>query len=336
MGVTIKDVAKKTGVSVTTVSLVLNNKNSRISEKTRQLIEQAAREMNYIPNQSAVSLVTKKTNLIGVVVPSENYYEYSDFVRSMEYACKNSGYYMNLMLSEPSPEALDKQIRDLMRYNVDGIILDPSLLSEPSDLLTELISSERIPIISIGKVNNTLLENSISPLHRKGIYKAARHLLELGHTSIGLITGPGSLSITDDMIQGYREALESFEIPFDEYMIYCDSFSTRTGKNGLKQLLSRSVTAIITASDTLAFGAYSYASQHKIQIPEDLSLVCYGGGSLIENLSLPLTSVSIHLDRIARKSVNLIRHYQGKVPAELIEPTLIQRGSTGPCRSSSD
>ena len=115
MGVTIKDVAKKSGVSVTTVSLVLNKKSNRISEKTRQLIENAARELNYIPNHNAVSLVTRKSSLIALMVPPDTYYHYDDFIGSMEYACRNAGYSLNLSLMEYTPEKLAEQIRNVLR-----------------------------------------------------------------------------------------------------------------------------------------------------------------------------------------------------------------------------
>ena len=331
MGVTIKDVAKKTGVSVTTVSLVLNKKNSRISEKTRQLIEEAARELNYVPNQTAVSLVTKKTQLIGMIVPADTYYQYSDFIRSVEYACKNAGYYLNISLAEHTPETIEQQIQALMRYNVDGIILDPSLLRDPSDSLCEMIRNQSIPIVSTDLINNEILPNSIYPDHRKGAYTAAEYLLELGHTSIGLITGPDSLSITASMIQGYREALEAYHIPFTEDKIYCGSYHLQAGYSGVEQLIHEcGISAVITSSDSIAYGVFRYLKNHQLVPGEDLSLITYGSGSLIDTLGLPLTSVSIHLDRIARKSVNLIRNYNHEpVNAEVIEPTLIERGSTG-------
>ncbi|MBQ6223206.1 MAG: LacI family DNA-binding transcriptional regulator [Solobacterium sp.] len=331
MGVTIKDVAKKTGVSVTTVSLVLNKKTSRISEKTRQLIEEAARELNYVPNQTAVSLVTKKTQLIGMIVPADTYYQYSDFIRSVEYACKNAGYYLNISLAEHTPESIGKQIQALMRYNVDGIILDPSLLRDPSDSLCEMIRNQSIPIVSTDQINNQALPNAILPDHKRGAYIAAEYLLELGHTSIGLITGPDSLSITASMVQGYREALESYHIPFAEDKIYCGSYHLQTGYSGAEQLINEyDISAVITASDAIAYGVYKYANDHHLVLGKDLSLITYGSGSLIDTMGLPLTSVSIHLDRIARKSVNLIRSYNHElVNTEVIEPTLIERGSTG-------
>ncbi len=331
MGVTIKDVAKKTGVSVTTVSLVLNKKTSRISEKTRQLIEEAARELNYIPNQTAVSLVTKKTQLIGMIVPADTYYQYSDFIRSVEYACKNAGYFLNLSLAEHTPESIEKQIQTLMRYNVDGIILDPSLLRDPSDFLCETIRNQTIPIVSIDQISNETLPNAIYPDHRKGAYIATEYLLDLGHTSIGLITGPDSLNITASMVEGYREALETYHIPFAEDKIYCGPYHLQTGYSGVEQLLSEyGISAVITASDSIAYGVYKYVKDHHLIIGKDLSLITYGSGSLIDTMGLPLTSVSIHLDRIARKSVNLIRNYNHEpVNTEVIEPTLIERGSTG-------
>ena len=93
MGVTIKDIARETGLSVTTVSLVLNNKDSRIIGKTRQLVQSTAQELNYQPNQAAVSLVTKKTQVIGLLIAQDHYYYFGDLIRSVEMACHNASYF---------------------------------------------------------------------------------------------------------------------------------------------------------------------------------------------------------------------------------------------------
>ena len=331
MGVTIKDVARKTGVSVTTVSLVLNKKSSRISEKTRQLIEDAAKELHYIPNHNAVSLVTKKSRLIAMIIPADTYYQYDDFIRSMEYACRNAGYYLNISLAEHTPEDIEKQIMDILRYNVEGIIFDSSMLVESSDSLYQLIAQQDIPVIFTNQIGDTAPENGIIPAHRKAASLAADHLISLGHTRIGLVTGPENLRVTGELIAGYRSTLEECHIPFSEDLIYCGSYNTRTGDEGLIQLMKENVSAIICASDMLACGVLRSASKQGINIPSDLSLVSYGMGSFIDTLGLPITSISVHLDRIARKSVNLIRNYHGEPSSpELIEPTLIDRGSTAP------
>lgn len=330
MGVTIKDVAKKSGVSVTTVSLVLNKKTNRISEKTRQLIEDAARELNYVPNHTAVSLATRRSRLIAVLLPAETYFRYDEFIQSMEYACKNAGYYLNIALAEHSPEDIRRQIRDMLRYNVEGIVIDPSALSTWSDDLQKWIDEQEIPIIFTASSGGSLPENAIVPNHRRAAEMAAGHLIELGHSRIGLITGPDNLTVTEEIISGYRSALEAHRVSFTEDLIYCGPYHVTTGKTGLRQLLDEHISALITISDGITYGAYSQLKHMHKNLPEDLSLVGYGKGFLLDQLELPITSVFLHLDRIARKSVNLIKQYNGS-PAkpELIEPTLIERGSTG-------
>ena len=333
MGVTIKDVAKKSGVSVTTVSLVLNKKSNRISEKTRQLIENAARELNYIPNHNAVSLVTRKSSLIALMVPPDTYYHYDDFIRSMEYACRNAGYSLNLSLIEYTPEKLAEQIRNVLRYNVEGIVIDPSALSEWTEDLQKELDAHEIPIILTGPVHAQAPENAIMPNYRKVASMAAEPLISLGHTRIGLITGPDTLAVTAEIIAGYRAALEEYGISFREEMTYCGPYQITTGSAGLKQLLDEEISAVITISDTITFGAVRQLGSNHLHMPEDISLVAYGVGGIVDSLDLPITSISSHFDRIARKSVNLIRTYSGvPIQAESIEPTLIERGSTAPYR----
>ena len=124
MGVTIKDVARRTGLSVTTVSLVLNKKESRISERTRQLVETAAQELNYTPNQTAVSLATKRTRVIGLLLPETGYYYYADLIHSVESACRNAGYFLTLSIAGLDEEQMVEQMVNLVRHQIDGLILD--------------------------------------------------------------------------------------------------------------------------------------------------------------------------------------------------------------------
>lgn len=331
MGVTIKDVAKKSGVSVTTVSLVLNKKSNRISEKTRQLIEDAARELNFIPNHNAVSLVTKKSKLIALLLPGDTYYQYDDFIRSMEYACRNAGYSLIVSLTEHTPEDIITQIHDVLRYNVEGIVIDPSLLSEWSDELQKEIDKQDIPIILTGPVLGQSPVNSIMPAHRRAAYSAVKHLIELGHERIGLITGPDTLAVTVEMIAGYRAALEENHISFSEDLIYCGPYHPSTGKAGIRNLKEENISAALVVSESITFGAMYQLSAEHIKVPDRFSLISYAMGSAAETLDLPITSVSIHLDRIARKSVNLIRNYSGETSLpESVEPTIIDKGSTAP------
>jgi LacI family transcriptional regulator len=115
MGVTIKDVAKKTGLSITTVSLVLNKKESRIPEKTRQMVENTAQELHYSPNHAAISLATKKTNTIGLIVPQGSYYRLDRLMISFEQACRNAGYGLSFSFPEDDADICIEAVNVMLR-----------------------------------------------------------------------------------------------------------------------------------------------------------------------------------------------------------------------------
>ena len=203
MGVTIKDIARETGLSVTTVSLVLNNKDSRISEKTRQLVQSTAQELNYQPNQAAVSLVTKKTQVIGLLIAQDHYYYFGDLIRSVEMACHNASYFPLISLSSLGSEVEPELISMLARRGMDGLILDPAVFQTGrSGPVSEIMRGLQIPVITLGYVDSQLLSNSITINHRQGSYLAASHLLISGHRRIACIAASLSPGIRQDYLAG--------------------------------------------------------------------------------------------------------------------------------------
>ena len=333
MGVTIKDIARETGLSVTTVSLVLNNKDSRISEKTRQLVQSTAQELNYQPNQAAVSLVTKKTQVIGLLIAQDHYYYFGDLIRSVEMACHNASYFPLISLSSLGSEVEPELISMLARRGMDGLILDPAVFQTGrSGPVSEIMRGLQIPVITLGYVDSQLLSNSITINHRQGSYLAASHLLISGHRRIACIAASLSPGIRQDYLAGYRDAMDDFGIQPEASWILEDLDAEAAAAPILDRILQEPVTAVMVSSDLLAGQLMQLAHARGIEIPRQLSFVGYGGVSALRSVSYPLTTVSLHLDRLARKAVNLIRRYApGKdLPPELITPTLIQGGSV--CR----
>lgn len=344
MGVTIKDVAKKTGLSITTISLVLNKKESRIPEKTRQIIEDAVQELNYAPSQVAVSLSTKKTNLIALVIPRKTFYFFADLVSSIESSCRNAGYGLNISLPEGDEVSCMEAIRETLRRGTDGVIFDPSAFN--GDFYTaymDLVLKSEIPILSLASAGAHLLPNSIIPDHRQGGYLAASHLLELGHTGIGFIAGPRENCIVLDLLRGIEDAFEEYRpgssVPSK---LYADGLSAVFGENtaafgyeGLKTLLAAqpagAPTGIIAGSDGIALGVLRCAQELGIAVPGQLSVIGYGNNLPRAEYPPNLSTITVHYDRIARKAVNVIKKLNQGGPAlspELIPPSLISRGST--------
>jgi len=344
MGVTIKDVAKKTGLSITTISLVLNKKENRISEKTRQLIENAVQELKYVPSQVAVSLSTKKTNLVALVIPRKTFYYFADLVSSIESSCRNTGYGLNISL--PEGDACLEAIREALRRGTDGVIFDPSDFNNDFYVAyMDLVLNSKTPICSLASAGAHLLPNSIIPDHRQGGYLAASHLLGLGHKHIGFLAGSRENSIVADLLRGIEDAFEEHRpgssILSKDGSMCADGLSVIFGENnaafgyeGLKTQLDikqeHAITGIIAGSDSIAVGVLRHAQEMGISVPGQLSVIGYGNSLHAEYPPL-LSTISIHFDRIARKAVSLIKKINQGGPAlspELISPSLILRGST--------
>ncbi|GHV91649.1 LacI family transcriptional regulator [Spirochaetia bacterium] len=338
MGVTIKDIAEKTGLSITTISLVLNKKESRISEKTRHIIENMAQELHYSPNHAAISLATRKTNTLGLIIPKGSYYRPDDMLFPFEQACRNSGYNLSFSFAEGDEETCIEAIRSMLNRGVDGIVFDGSNVSEAFyGAYRELVLKSEIPIVSLsGSANNTdnnggNLPNSILPDHQQGAYLAVSQLLDLGHSRIGCLLGPRDTPMTADFIRGSAEALKEFNRSPDSLPVFFSSYTAEAGHKELDAILKQDITGIFAGSDVIASGIFRRSYELSIPIPKQLSVIGYGNGSFAADLYIPLTTIGVHFDRIARKAVHLIKRLgqdEGAQGTEFIQPSLIVRAST--------
>jgi LacI family transcriptional regulator len=334
----------------------LNKKESRIPEKTRQIIETAAQEMNYSPNQAAVSLSTKKSNLIALVIPRGTFYFFTDLISSVESACRNAGYSLGLSMPEGDGDSCLDAIQEMLRRGADGIIFDPSNFSDDFyEAYTDLALKSEVPLCSLAVAGMRLLSNSIIPDQRQGGYLAASHLLELGHRNIGFIAGPRESRPVVDLLPGIEEALEEHNLDPHTLRSLFGANAAPFGYEGLDKLLSANagansvkkgsggLTGIIAGSDSIAAGVLRRAFELGIKVPKQLSVIGYGNSSPGAEYQVPLTTVSLHYDRIARKAVNLIKNLNRNsptfalaisagartdIPPELVAPSLIVRGST--------
>ena len=340
MGVTIKDVAKRTGLSITTVSLVLNKKESRIPEKTRQIIEDVAHELNYVPNQAAVSLSTKKTNLIALVIPRKSLYFFANLISSVESSCRNAGYGLNISMPDGDEESCMEAIREALRRGTDGVIFDTSFFRDDfSKTYTELVKKSDSPICLLSRIGKHIFPNSIIPDHRQGGFTAASHLIESGHSKIGLISGPEDSNLVSDLQKGIGSAFEgkgqSDKNKPELYKVSGED-TAAFGYDGLKNLLGKTskITGIIAGSVNIAAGVLRRAREMDLSIPEQLSVLAYGDPLPGTDYPITLSTVSVHYDRIARKAVNLMKKLDngaGDFEGELVPPSLVSRGSVTKC-----
>jgi len=331
MGVTIKDVAKKAGMSVTAVSLVLNNKETRISKEKRALIESAAQELNYRPNRAAASLVTKKSKQIALILPESSYYCFADLIRSMEYACRNVDYHLIVSFISDDEEQIEKQISSLISTGVEGIVMEPSVLSASIRDLDSFIEKAEIPVIPLAAIGNKLLQRSIAPLFKEGSYLAVKTFLQNGRKRIGYIGSSEDSCVNNELLAGYTEAIESEELEFEESLVFEGEFTSACGSQGLTKLFDQHVDAVFTSSMAIAQGVLAKAAQLGISVPGELGIVTFGSSSVLTDyFPQEISYVSVHFDRIARKAISSIRNAgdEKATPApDLVMPTVIDKGT---------
>jgi len=334
---TIKDVAAAAGVSTTAVSLVLNGKSGKISEKTRKQILDAVEKLNYRPNHIATSMVTKTTQTIGLVLPDISNIYFAELSKLIEQACYSYGYNVLYGSTHDMARRDIDYINIFLDRNVDAIIviLSNSIDDHVNDI-QKIISTTDTPFIVVDRMLDINVGTTIVVDHKLGGYLATKHLINLGHRSIGCITGPKNVYSSIERLNGYMEALTEANIPIQENLIYEGNFHRESGMEALPYLLGRGVTAIFAFNDMMALGVYKQASYYNLSIPDNLSLVGYDDIFVSDFITPPLTSVEQPVKKLADEAVKqvmkAIKNKPKKQNKELLvfDPVLKVRGSTKP------
>lgn len=292
--VTIKDLAKAANVSVTTVSRALNG-YSDVSEKTRKRIQELAEKMNYSPNALARGLVTKETKVIGCLL--------SGFERSSakdgiiyELMCgindslAAQGYdfvILTMNLVSKGGKSLKQLVTE---RHVDGLIVQGFRVDDPA--VNDFIQSDT-PCVFIDMLREHEKVSSVSSLDVEGAAQAVRLLLRNQHEKIAYINGRSEAEVSKQRLEGYKQALAEFDIPFEEkYLLEGDFLEEVAYKQMVSFLLAHpEVTACFAASDLMAIGAMKACKELNIKVPEEFSIVGYDGITLSEYVSPALTTI---------------------------------------------
>lgn len=335
MKATLKSIAQSVGVSVATVSMVLNNKPCRVSQSTKDIIIKTAKDMHYSPNQAARSLKTQKSYTFGFLVPDISNTFYSDLAKSVEEYSYQNGYRLMLGNSNGLYKRDYEYLKLFIERNVDAVIMIPSstFVDAQAGKFFTLIRENNVPVIVIDHYMNSDVVYNINIDHVHGGYLAAKHLLSLGHRRIGLCTGPLELMIGQQRLQGYRQALDEFSCPFEDSLVYQDSFDITSGFQSVDYFLAQHVTGICCSNDMMALGIYRKCARYGLSIPDDISVVGFDNIILAEVLNPPLTTAALPIEQMARTSVDIAiqlsrKEAPGQSRHHLFQPEMIIRNST--------
>ena len=216
MRTTIKDIAQKTGLSITTVSLVLNGKADKISEESKELVLRVAKELNYRPNQIAVGLVKKRTNTLGLIIPDISNIFFSELAKGVEDEGRKYDYNVILCNTNDRHDLEVEYVNVLAAKGIDGIILDMSVedSEEKARKSLSLLLSYGIPAVIVDRYSDDKNFTSIYIDNEQGAYLATQYLIDLGHKRIGCVTGPSSERTSMDRLRGYSKAMQEHNIPW--------------------------------------------------------------------------------------------------------------------------
>lgn len=299
--ITIKDVARQAGVSVATVSRVLN-KSGPVSPEAAKRIHEAAAALHYVPHGGARSLITSKTSTIGVLLPDLYGGFFSEMIRGIDQTAQQHGYHLLLSGSHNRRAEMEAAMR-AMRGRTDGLIaMSPHF--DAATLVENLPPT--LPVVLLSCEATCEVDHVIAIDNAGGAAAMVEHLIALGHRRIAMVMGEEGHFDTAERLQGYRRALEAAGIaPRPEYEAQGD-FSEASGHRAVQQLLAlpERPTAIFCANDSMAIGGLAAASEAGVRVPADLTMVGFDDIPLAQYLSPPLTSVHVPVFEMGARAVS--------------------------------
>lgn len=306
--ITIKDLARYTGFSITTVSLVLNDNASSIPNSVKEKIIQAAKELNYVPNLAARSLARGNSHTIGVIIPDISNSFFAELVHDLQIELNKYEYDIFLCNSDEKMENDIKYINLLSSRAVDGMLLvlsAESMKPENHQLIKATLDNVFVPYIFIDRYFENDTHQVIIDNYQGGL-DVADILYQEGHQKIGLITGPLSLNSSQNRLSGVVDYYKAKGITIKNECIYTGKYDYDTGYNGAASLLKNNITAIFAFNDLQAYGVLEYCKDHNIKVPDDLSIMGFDNLETSKVVSPKLSTVQQPIDKLSLSAASTI------------------------------
>jgi LacI family transcriptional regulator len=300
MSITIKDVALRADVSIQTVSNVLNRRLN-VRPKTRSRVLKACEELNYTPNAAARSLVTQKSKAIGVIVTNIRNPIYGDIIATINEVAERYGY--SVMVGNTQRDSVSEQrvVNLLVEQRVDGVLLASGTWDSSA---TEMLLSADIPVVGFLYHPEVLNTDYFGADNVGGTRLATNHLIALGHTRIGFVSGPKS-SISLQREQGFKDTMKTAELPINETWIVDGGFTRELTYRAGTKLLKRKnkPTGIVAASDLMAIGLIDAAYDLSLRVPHDLAVIGFDDIFAASIRPVNLTTIKFDIEGIAESAI---------------------------------
>ncbi|MFD7393343.1 LacI family DNA-binding transcriptional regulator [Streptomyces sp. NPDC059852] len=333
---TMADVARSAGVSVATVSHVVNGTRP-VLPHTRRAVLDAMDELGYTPNTLARSLVTSRTRSIGLAVSAISNPYFTEILQGVEAAALEHGY--GLLLADPhdDPHHERKVVQLLHERRVDGMIVAPS--PDPRELLAYL-GRHKVPAVLLDRVvdlpaDGSLVCDQICAESAAPMARLVTHLAGLGHRRIGMVAGLPGLSTTVERLAGYRDGLASFGLAYDEGLVVHGDSASRGAEQATAALLALASppTALVTANNAMTIGALRALRDHGLSVPGDIALCCFDDFAWADLFSPRLTAIAQPSRDIGAEAVRVLldRLAEPAAPARTLRlpSTFVHRTSCG-------
>lgn len=328
--VTIRDVAKEAGVSVATVSRIINNKGAASTE-TIAHVKNVIEQMKYKPNLLAKSLSNQKSDIIALLVPTLNNPFFPELVKEIENAANRMGYHIYLCNSDDERSKVKYYLNYMIDHFVAGAIIN-SLHVQDEDLA--LLENNGIRTITIDRASAHHPYSSITVDHVSGAKKAVNHLLSgQQNKKVVFISGPKDEQSAKDRLYGFENAIPRRHEEVDKIIVYGD-FGMQSGYEAVKSILEQGVPFdhIFSSNDAMAFGAMHACLEYGLNIPEDIRIVGYDNTKFSFYSNPPLSTVDQKKEEIGKLAINellrLINNQNSQPKKYSLEPNLMIRDSS--------
>lgn len=287
--VTIKDIAKEAGVSIATVSMILNQKDKNISSPTRKKVREIALRRGYVPNLMARSLKTRKTGIIGLIIPDITNPFFPEIARGAEDMASAAGYSVIFCNTDDKLKREDTYIEILTEKTVDGIIFAHSAGRDDMEF-----SRCRVPIVLIDRDSSAAnLTGRVLVDNRKAAYSGVSYLIERGYGRIAYIAGSMTTGTARERLEGYRDALATGNLKYDPKLVKKGEYRSQWGREAIMELADEGAVfeAVFCGNDLIAIGAIRALREMGKSVPEDIGVMGFDDIYLAGTVTPPLTTV---------------------------------------------
>jgi LacI family transcriptional regulator len=306
LAVTIKDIARLAGVSVTTVSKIVNGKDQDISAPTREKVQNLIKEHKYSPNKVAQSMVTKETKTIGLVIPDVRNPFFTEIARGVEDQAIEKGYSVIICNTDDDLKKEIMYIEMLAEKRVDGLILAPAILRNENLEKEVQVSTPIVLIDRETSING--IKGKICIDNFQGAYDAVKCLIDLSNKDILFFSGPINEFPSKDRLAGYKKALEDNGIDFNMENVYIGDFKRNWSEEKINQLVAtgKSFTSVFCGNDLIAIDVIKALQKNGKKVPDDVSIIGFDDSPIATVINPELTTIRQPSYEIGSKSVELL------------------------------